>query len=187
MGLGSVASVEAHLVDRWLVHYFAQRASLGVPSLNPVMQEGRVLADRCASCRGKVRQLRTKGVPYPTWVCGGKGCGEPWPYEDRYALRGSFQLPQRPDSGELRIGTFVDLGSAIARLYDHPRHRWAMRTYCARVLGQRSHRQIAEEAAATYGRRARTVSWHRNGVALLVEEGRSAFARELRRMRLLQN
>ncbi len=152
--------------------YFAWADSIGAPALNPVAQEGRIYAAECSGCHHQVRHSKGKGLKVRTEVCG--RCGRPWPYEDRYVLRGNLQISTRPGSTEHRLSPWCDIGPVLMRLYDHREHRWAIRVFCARALGNLSLREVARDAAEKYPRAP--FLWTKDRVAVLHERGRSLCA-----------
>lgn len=148
--------------------YFSWADSIGAPALNPVAQEGRIYAPECAACHHQVRHTRKKGLQIRIDVCG--RCGRPWDYEDRYALRGSFQFSMRPGSTEYRLSPWCDIGAVLKKLYEHRDHRWEVRIFCARAVGYLSLRETADGAAREY-RRA-PFRWTKDRVAVLYDGGR---------------
>ena len=161
--------------------YFAWANSLGAPALNPVMQEGRIYAADCAACHHRVRHSRKRGLQIRIEVCG--RCGRPWDYEDRYVLRGAFQVSRRTDSMEHRILPWCEIGAVLMRLYDHREHRWPVRIFCARAIGSLSLREVAEEASTKYQRAP--FKWTKDRVAVLFDRGKEVCADRLARKQWL--
>lgn len=154
--------------DLWVRRYFERADSIGVPALDPVMQVGRVYESSCVFCEWKLRDTVTITRGGCVEVCA--SCRRPWKYEDQLQLRGSFQVSRRPGSAERFLSPWCDVGRVLSQLYDHRRHRWAVRIYLASVIGQQTLREIAEAAAVRY-RRAPWL-WNRDRVAELIREGR---------------
>jgi hypothetical protein len=157
--------------------YFAWADSIGAPALNPVAQEGRIYAAECSGCHHQVRHSKGKGLKVRTEVCG--RCGRPWPYEDRYVLRGNLQISTRPGSTEHRLSPWCDIGPVLMRLYEHPDHEWPTRVFCARAIGNMTLREFSEDASKVYTRAP--FKWTKDRVALLHELGRAVCSREFTR------
>lgn len=82
--------------DRWLRAYVYELQGGGpsAKALNPVDSEGRYYLRRCAKCHGRIRHATAAGG----FACG--HCGEPWPYRDRYLLRGEVQTSRHIGAAE---------------------------------------------------------------------------------------
>ena len=152
-----------------VVRYFNWSASIGAPALDPVAVHGRVYAIECKACHHQIRHSKCKGLTIRTEVCG--RCGRPWDFEDQFILRGNLQITRRPGSTEHWLSPWVDIGPELQRLYDHREHRWPVRTFCARCIGQLSLREVATEASERF-RRA-PFAWTKERVATLYDQGRA--------------
>lgn len=132
--------------EEWVRWYIARREDAGATALDLLDSRGIVYALVCRSTSRDSRKARkvsegacssrrkqqTKDGGY---VCA--RCGDPWPYEIRFLLRGVVQTSTRPDYFEHRISTQVDVGRAFSRLVFDPelRRRKEGRLFVATALG----------------------------------------------------
>lgn len=97
--------------------------------MNFIDSVGRLYGKACGKCEFIYRNCNNAGI----WVCG--KCGENWPFEDHFILKGEVQTPNPPDVFERQNARWVDIGVIIHRLLTKPGLEWNMRLYVATCHG----------------------------------------------------
>lgn len=159
----------------WLRWYYAKRDSFGPPALDLVDSTGRLYRKTCSKCRSKVRHFKASEN---CWVCG--RCGTPWPYVDRYMLKGAVDSSPRSRYFDERHSRYFDIGKALARLLNGP-EGWNMMLYVANALGH-SERNLERHFWNAYPDAPGPLS--RSEINRRIRAAKSRWAEELERMGL---
>lgn len=154
----------------WLVWYYRVKDSHGAPAFSFIDSTGRLYAKECSKCRNRHRHARKDN----SWACG--HCGQDWPYEDRYILKGEIQRSARFDGMEMRNARQFDVGRIVHRLLID--HREPGHLYVANCMGV-SIRRLADAGAEfwpTWG-----FSWKRSSVHNAIQRGAQLWEESLDR------
>lgn len=172
--------------DRWLRAYVYEIDG-GAPSAqaqNPVDSEGRYYLRQCGKCKVRHRHPTSEGG----YVCG--KCGAPWPYRDRYLLKGHVQTSRTVGAAEAaflgRIRTDRPTVNALAEVFwslSQGEDPWPWRVYVAAAGVGYSFRDL--EARGQEILPGAPFAFSTSAISRRYHAGRAAWADGLRKAGLL--
>lgn len=148
---------------------------VGARALDVVDSEGRYYLRRCAKCAFRIRHWSYK---QKSWVCG--KCGAPWPYRDRYLLKGAVQRSPRPGAAEEHATSIASKHRLVQLLRDFvadEHWKFEARAYvaCATEWSRRDVAEAGPELMPDFPH-----AWTEDRVRGLVRRGRREWGRRLR-------